>query len=165
MKATKKGNMKTDVPTSTWEFFSLCRDVLGTGVFWRIFGVEKSQVSRWSVNPGAAGDTQRNPLDRIMDLFRRMVEAGEVEACRAQVGEFAQLVGLELSTPEESCRAEGKPLADEIMDIHPAIVEHAQAIRRGDSSQAVEAWEREAIRQIKQATNAYRAGCVCRGNI
>ena len=165
MKATKKGNMKTDVPTSSWEFFSLSRDVLGTGVFWRIFGVEKSQVSRWSVNPSAAGDTQRNPEDRLLELYHRMVEAGEIEACRARVAVFAQAVGLELSDPDASCQPEGKPLADEIMDIHPAVVEHAQAIRREDPEQAVDAWEREAIRQIKQATRAYKVERACRGNI
>lgn len=165
MKASKKGNSMSDIPTTSWEFFSLSRDVLGTGVFWRIFGVEKSQVSRWSVNPGAAGDTQRNPIDRLAELLRRMVEAGEIEACRAQVAELARAVGLELASPDLACRPEGKSLSDEIMDIHPAVVEHAQAIRRGDSQQAVDAWEREAIRQIKQASNAYREGCVCGGNI
>lgn len=165
MKAPKKGNSMSDIPTTSWEFFSLSRDVLGTGVFWRIFGVEKSQVSRWAVNPGGAGDTQRNPIDRLADLFHRMVEAGEAEACRAQVAQLARAVGLELATPDASCRPEGKPLAEEIMDIHPAIVEHAQAMRRGDSVQAVEAWEREAIRQIKQATNSYREDIACGGNI
>lgn len=164
MKATEKGNMKADIPTSSWEFFSLSRDVLGTGAFWRIFGVEKSQVSRWSVNPGAAGDTQRNPEDRLLELYARMVDAGEVEACRARVAVFAKAVGLELADPDASCQPEGKPVHEELMDIHPAVVEHAQAIRRGDSDQAVDAWEREAIRQIKQASRAYKAGCVCRGN-
>jgi len=152
----RQGSMTPDIPISSWEFFSLSRDILGSGAFWRIFGVEKSQVSRWAVNPHAAGDSQRNPLDRLGDLFHKMVEAGETEACRTQIAELAKIVGMELATPDADCQPEGKPIQDELLDIPPAIVEHCQSIRRRDPIQTVESCERAAIREIRQATAAYK---------
>lgn len=156
MNQPAKGKSSSAIPTSTWEFFGLARDVLGTGSFWRIFGVEKSQVSRWAVNPDAAADHQRNPLDRLAQLFRLMADSGEREAVVARVADLARIVGMELVEPEQTCRPEHPTIEQELLDVHPACVEHAQAIRRDDGDQAVEAWEREAIRQIKQATAAYR---------
>lgn len=144
---------------------ALSRDILGQPAMFRIYGIEHSALGRMCVNPDEKEDARRNPIDRMLLHFSRMVRAGEIEACQAQVAEFAEVVGLELACPDASCKPEGKPIVDELLDIHPAIIEHAEAIRRGDPTQAVDAWEREAIRQIKQASNAYREGCKCRGNI
>ena len=125
----------------------------------RIFGMEKSALGRMCINPEIHEDARRNHLDRVALHFRKMLEAGHREAVVAQIAEFAALVGMELVAPDSECQPEGKPVQEELLDIHPAIVEHAQAIRRRDPLQAVEAWERESVRQIKQATNAYREEC------
>lgn len=164
MQAMKKGIDDTVIPTTSWEFMALSRDILGQPAMFRIYGIEHSALGRMCLNPEEKDDARRNPIDRMILHFARMVRAGEVEACRAQVALFAHEVGLELADPDASCQPEGKPVHEELMDVHPAVVEHAQAIRRGDSDQAVDAWEREAIRQIKQASRAYKAGFVSRGS-
>lgn len=164
MQAMKKGNVAPQIPTTSWEFMALSRDILGQHAMFRIYGMERSTLGRMCLNPEIHEDARRNLLDRVALHLTKMVEAGEVEACRAQVSELCRIVGMEMTDPDASCQPEGKPIHEELMDIHPAVVEHAQAIRREDSEKAVDAWEREAIRQIKQATRAYKAGCVCRGN-
>jgi hypothetical protein len=155
MQAVKKGNVSSEIPASTWEFMDLSQDVL-KGAMFRIYGIEKTTLGRMCINPAVHDDARRNPIDRVALHFEKMVAAGYADEVAAQISALAALVGLELCDPDEACKPEGKPLQDELLDIHPAIVEHGQAIRRGDSVQAVEAWERKAIHEIKQATNAYR---------
>jgi hypothetical protein len=157
MHSNEKGNMRPEIPSSTWAFMSLARDHLEVSGLHRIFGVDRSQISRWTKNPAVFDDAQRNPIDRLRLLFERMVEAGEAAAVLSMISELSRPLG----GPVEVCAPvtpERETLLDELMDIHPACTEHAQSIRRGDELRTVEHWEVEAIRQIREGTEAYRKG-------
>jgi len=155
MNSNEKGKMMPEIPTSTWEFMSLAYNVLGKGVFYRIFGVEKSQISRWTVNPDFSADHQRNPIDRLRILFEGMVQAGESAAVMSMISEISRPLGghIELCTPPTP---EKENVQEELLDVHPACTEHAQSIRTKQPVRTVEFWEDKSIQQIKEATEAYR---------
>lgn len=150
-----KGNFLPDVPTTAWEFYGLSRDVLGASGLHRLYGVEKSQVSRWCCNPDFTADTQRNPIDRLRMHFAVMAGQGHAGAVVAMLRELAEpLAGcLELrqrDEPQHAC------IRDELLDIPPAVAAHAQAIRMGWPLRGVEELQDHALREIRQATEAYR---------
>lgn len=157
MKSKEKGNMSPEIPASTWEFFRLARSVLGNSVINRVFGVEKSQIGRWASNPGLENEHQRNPVDRLRALFEEMIEAGEHAAVMAMISELSRPLGgpVQVCAPVEP---ERETVQDELLDIHPACTEHAQAIRMGQPVRVVEHWGQEARKQIDQATEIYRRG-------
>ena len=133
----------------------MARNALEVSGLHAIFGVERSQVSRWTKNPEIYDDAQRNPIDKVKTLFSRMVDAGESAAVAAMVVDLSEPLGchVEMQSPAVP---EHESVQDELLDIHPACAEHAQAIRSGGDMRAVEHWEREAIKQIQQATEAFR---------
>lgn len=155
MPSNVKGSIGPQIPSTTWEFMALARDVIGLPAFHRIFGVEKSQVSRWAVNPDFSADSQRNPLDRLRMLFERMVEAGESAAVVSMISELARPLG----GPVEVCAPvipERETVQEELLDIHPACTEHSQSIREDRGIRAVEHWEAMSIKEIREATEKYR---------
>lgn len=143
-------------PFHTWEFFQACSDALGDQKLQSIYNRSYSEIRRWCRNPDFTSDSSRNPLDRLETMVEQLDKYGRRDVAEAAVRRLAKTLGLDLVNVEP-CVPERETVAEELLDIHPAIVEHAKSCRAGEI-RAAEAWERQAIEEIRQATEKARQG-------
>lgn len=142
------------VPSRSWEFYALARDILGAATIFRIFGVEKSQVSRWCHNPEFGGDTARTPTDRLRLLLERMADAGQVDAARAELSGMAQALGCRLVCDDAD--PDGATVEAECLDDYPVLTAMHAAIRAGEHPDRVDSLAIRAQAEIAETATLHR---------
>lgn len=150
-----KGKAMPEIPATSWEMIGLARDVLGVEGLNRIFKVERSQISRWSKNPDIFDDAMRNPLDKVESLLAALFDSGEESAALACIRSMAARIGKRIEFVDTPC-PQHKTVEAELLDVPKACVLHQEAIQTGSTVRVVEHLEEQAIREIREATEAYR---------
>jgi hypothetical protein len=141
-------------PFRTWEFFECSISVLGATWMQKVWSRGYGQLRRWSRDPAFTSDSERNPLDRLKIVLRELREQGHGDVAESSVRMLAHAIGMEVVSTDPPT-PEHDTLAEELLDIHPAVVEHALACQDGDVG-AAEHYEREAMREIQEPTEACR---------
>jgi len=98
---TKQGQNKEDKPynippITTWQFFYACRKILGDSFLQKVYKKSIKQIYRWSANPDFCEDVEKNPLDRLVVLIRKLAEVGRKEIALAAVRILADVLDCDV---------------------------------------------------------------------
>ena len=141
-------------PLTTWQFFHACRKILGDTCLQKIYKRSNKQIYRWSANPDFCEDVEKNPLDRLIVLVRKLAEVGREDIAFAGVRILADVLDCEV-VPREHPTPDKATIADECLDDYPAIVAFHKAIEEGDPPELVRHRLRDAVRELEETMEKY----------
>lgn len=144
--------MKKDINT-TWEVMQATKQRLGETELQKIFSRGRTQINRYCMNPRFE-DAQRNPLDRLITLFTRMVKAGDQEVVRSAVNMLAKPLQCrvqDIATPQP----DKETIEEECLDDYPELVELNRLIATGQHPDDVRRQGEITIREIQETCTLY----------
>lgn len=145
------------IPITTWQFFSACKEILGTSEIQKLYKRDTRQIDRWSCDPDFTVSSQKNPADRIEALLKKLVILGSRDIAVAFVDRLARIVKCRL-VEDEQITPDKPDIRDEILDDYPVLTDFHEAIRTGADMAVVRDLERRLITEIQETVAAYAAG-------
>jgi hypothetical protein len=139
---------KKITPVKTWQFFTACKHYLGIAALTSLFKVGHRQIDRWASDTDSS---QRNPLDKIESLLKKLMALGADDIAWATVDRMAKIVGCTMRV-KVNVRPDKRSLAEELLDNLPALAEYQEVARPGSRApvQVVRAKAMSLIREIEE---------------
>ncbi|KAB1442918.1 hypothetical protein [Pseudodesulfovibrio senegalensis] len=139
--------------TETWEVMQSCKRLLGTTRLQKIFSRGRTQINRYCMDPRFE-DAQRNPLDRLIAMFKLVVQAGGEETVRAALNMLASPLGCrvqELDAPVP----DKETVEEECLDDYPELVELNRLIAMRSHPDTVRRQAEITMREIGETCTLY----------
>ena len=101
--------------SDTHQFYSHCRAILGKQTLMDLYGYRNARlIDGWCMDPDFCETAARNPLDRIVKLFKRLVEFGRRDVAAGALRLMASAIGMEVHEPGHP--QSFKSIAEECLD-------------------------------------------------
>ncbi|MBI9080857.1 MAG: hypothetical protein JEY79_14100 [Pseudodesulfovibrio sp.] len=104
--------------TST--FFRRCLDIFGMGTMKDVCRRSQAQVYKYAEETAHKDSSYQNPVDLILDLFSRLVQAGRRDVAVDLVRLMADRIGLDVAEREEII-PDKATMHEEIFDDHDTL--------------------------------------------
>ena len=148
-------NIYKDIPPlTTWQFFHAVRKVLGEAFLQKLYKKSPRQIYRWSANPDYCEDVEKNPLDRLIVLIKKLAEVGREDIALAALRILADILDCDV-VPRSHPIPDKPTIADECLDDYPAIVAFHKAIEEEEPPNLVRYKLREAVKELEETMEKY----------
>jgi len=105
----------SDTITRTHQFWAATYHILGLPLLSKTYKVSHRQIQRWAADPDFCDQTQRNPLDHIITVCRRLQEVSRDDVVEAGLRRLLEPLGYSLHRSE--IKSDKKSIALELLDV------------------------------------------------